>query len=236
MFCKTLSTCSTRISTAMDKIHSRKPLLDQRGLKRAGENRMPDLRKQKIREFIDSLPLYTSHYSRERTPSKFFKPGVTLIRVYDEYKTKLNRNAVSFSFFKKIFYSNFNIKVKILSKDTRNVCDKLRIELKNAERGEQDVNSIKEKHSAHLDQAKRARCQMKTDMDLAKQQEDLQCLTFDMQKTLPLPSIQTNIIFYKRQIWLYNLGVHSAKKFKATVTPGSRGKPDEAHKKWVLIC
>ncbi|CAF4947233.1 unnamed protein product [Pieris macdunnoughi] len=29
-----------------------------------------------------------------------------------------------------------------------------------------------------------------------------------MEKTLPLPRIPTNVVFYKRQLWLYNCGVN----------------------------
>lgn len=36
-------------------------------------------------------------------------------------------------------------------------------------------------------------------------------LCFDMEKALPLPRIPTNV---KRQLWLYNLGVHTVKKNK----------------------
>ncbi|CAG4943566.1 unnamed protein product [Parnassius apollo] len=32
-----------------------------------------------------------------------------------------------------------------------------------------------------------------------------------MEKTLPLPRIPTNIVFHKRQLWLYNCDMHSGK-------------------------
>lgn len=52
---------------------------------------------------------------------------------------------------------------------------------------------------------------MKEDLKRANTDEELEVLTFDMEKTLPLPRIPTNIVFYKRQLWLYNLGIHSGK-------------------------
>jgi hypothetical protein len=55
---------------------------------------------------------------------------------------------------------------------------------------------------------------MKNDMQLAIANDWFECLTFDLEKTLHLPRLQTEILFYKRQIWLYNLGVHSAKSKK----------------------
>lgn len=33
-------------------------------------------------------------------------------------------------------------------------------------------------------------------------------ITFNLQKTLPLPNIPTSVAFYLRQLWFYSLGVH----------------------------
>ncbi|KAL4713410.1 hypothetical protein ACJJTC_010395 [Scirpophaga incertulas] len=140
----------------MQKLNSRKPLLDQRGVKQAGKNVMPN------------EPVLNS-----------------------------------------FFYENFNIRPKILSKDTCNICDELRVQLINANRRGQNVSDIQEKKRMHLSQAETARSQMKADINLSKTSEDIECITFDMEKTLPLPRLQTNLIFYKRQLWFYNLGVHS---------------------------
>lgn len=50
---------------------------------------------------------------------------------------------------------------------------------------------------------------MKSDCKDAINDPELECLTFDMQKTLQLPKITTGVAYYKRQLNLYNLGIHS---------------------------
>lgn len=51
---------------------------------------------------------------------------------------------------------------------------------------------------------------MKRDFEQAQNSPSVECLTFDLEKTLPLPRIPTNIALYKRQLWFYNSGIHSA--------------------------
>lgn len=51
-------------------------------------------------------------------------------------------------------------------------------------------------------------------MKNAEKDPDLETICFDLEKTLPLPRIPTNIVYYKRQLCIYNLGIHSGKDNK----------------------
>ena len=35
-----------------------------------------------------------------------------------------------------------------------------------------------------------------------------QMLTFDLEQPLAIPLLTTNVVFYKRQLWTYHLGIH----------------------------
>jgi len=50
------------------------------------------------------------------------------------------------------------------------------------------------------------------DRQLAVEDQRVTYITFDMQKTLPLPKLSTSIAFHLRQIWLSNVGIHLVQK------------------------
>lgn len=128
--------------------------------------------------------------------------------MYAAYKDEENE-PVSFSTYKRYFY-NFNLKFKSLKKDTCNTCDSFKVQINN-EVNVTKKQDLKLKHTEHLSLAENAQAILKADLEKAKESEHFQCLTYDMQKTLPLPRLPTNIIFYKRQLWLYNTGIFSGK-------------------------
>ena len=56
---------------------------------------------------------------------------------------------------------------------------------------------------------------MKEDVALAKLDPTVLVISFNLQQTLPSPSLSTNVVFYKRQLWTYNLGIHDGKSGQA---------------------
>ena len=63
----------------------------------------------------------------------------------------------------------------------------------------------------HKAKAERAYQQLKEDTALSHSRSDLELLTFDLEQSLPTPVLTTNVAFYKRQLWTYNVGIHNGK-------------------------
>ncbi|CAH2011844.1 unnamed protein product [Acanthoscelides obtectus] len=102
-----------------------------------------------------------------------------------------NENIVPVSTFtyRQIFVNDFNFGFGSPKTDTCAVCD---------------VGSNEE----HVAKYKKAFDVQKSNRENAKANEKIIYLTFDLQKTLPLPKISTSKAFYVRQVWLYNLGIY----------------------------
>lgn len=57
----------------------------------------------------------------------------------------------------------------------------------------------------HLKAAQLARDSLNTEVS----SDEHYICTFDLQKALPFPKLSTSVAYYKRNMYVYNLGVHS---------------------------
>lgn len=216
MFLNTFQITTQKVTIALKKLRSSEPIMDGRGVSTGGKNKLSDEMYNFIVETISKLPKYESHYRREKNnDTLYLQPGMTLTKIYDIYQQEYTKTygegqkCASFESVKKIFYTKFNLKCKSLKKDTCNKCDMLAVKIQNARTLEEKEQARTEK-TRHLEKAENLRKQMNSDFEDARNMSTIECLTFDLEKTLPLPRIPTNVAFYKRQLWLYNSGIHSA--------------------------
>ncbi|XP_050509244.1 uncharacterized protein LOC126886381 [Diabrotica virgifera virgifera] len=120
-----------------------------------------------------------------------------------------NNPKVSFQSYQNIFYMHFNLKRKPPIKDTCNSCDMYSAKIKNTQ-DENEKKTLNELHDNHLKKAEDARNQMQIHFKEATTNPTLETLSYNMEKVLGLPKLSTNIVYYKRQLGIYNEGIHSA--------------------------
>lgn len=130
---------------------------------------------------------------------------MNLAKMYQLYKIKF-QNPVSQSFYKRVFYEDFNLRFRAPKKDTCKKCDSFAAKMTSANSTERQ--RLEERHNAHLEEAEQLQKMMKKDIENSKNDPDLETLTYDMQKTLSIPRLPTNIVYYLRQFNFYNLGIH----------------------------
>lgn len=203
---KTLQISDKRLYKAIYKFLNCDTLEDLRGQLSGGRNAFPESKRQEVREHIASFPKYVSHYTRGKTESKYLSSNLYLAKLYRIYKEKTD-DPVSESYFNDVFYNDFNLRFKPPKKDTCHKCDHFNMKIKSTTGAEREI--YQECHRIHLECADALRSQMSRDLEAAKLDELLEVLTFDMQKILMLPNITTSIIYYLRQLNLYNFGIHT---------------------------
>lgn len=210
--CKSIFMHTLRVSSCViDKALKKKgsAIADGRG-RGGGHNKLPSAKIEEVIQHISKFPRYKSHYCRSSTAAEYLHPETTLSVMYNVY-CKENDKPVSLAMYKKVFLNKFHLKRKPLKKDTCNVCDRMVIQKNNASTAELQ-QAAEEKHNKHLEMAEYARQLMNKQFKDAKNDvsKEMECICFDLEKTLPLPRIPTNVVFYKRQLWFYNFGIHDS--------------------------
>ena len=147
-----------------------------------------------LRNFIAKIPKYKSHY-KDQAEERYLAPGIKKVNVYEMWKenseTKFQnpkRQFPTYEWFLGFWKREFKLKVHSPSRDCCSTCDELK------RSGKEDELKV------HHKNAKTARNLFKEDA------QKPYTVSFDMEKTQPLPHIETNKVFYLRQLWLYNEG------------------------------
>ncbi len=135
---KTLQISPGRLTVALRKLGS-DSFGDDRGKAIGGWNKLPSAKREEVRGHILSFPKYVSHYARNQTESKFLNSTLNLAIMYRLYKKKF-KNPVSQSFYKRVFYVDFNLRFKVPKKDTCKKCDHYLVKAKTAEGMDRTVN------------------------------------------------------------------------------------------------
>ncbi|CAG9825650.1 unnamed protein product [Phaedon cochleariae] len=197
----------TNVLKKKESAHSGITQEDGRG-KGTPHNKIPDEVLNLVKEHVSSLPSYESHYCRKQTENKFLSSYYTLTRIYQEYKEWIpdSMTPVSRTIYEKVFHS-MKIKIKNPKKDSCAKCDKINMQIKNMS----DIDmkqTLQNDLNNHQSDAEYAYDSKRIDIQKASHDKTQSVLTFDLQQCLPTPDIQTSVVFYKRQLWTFNLTLH----------------------------
>jgi len=155
--------------------------------------------RQNVVEHISMFPAEESHYSRHSNANRKYLSSelniAKMYRLYGVWCDERGKKKVSGRLYRDIFTTEFNLGFGVPRSDTCSICDK----------GSEDVVQ-------HKLQADEAFAAMNKDRKYASHNDGFLYLTFDLQKTLPLPKLSTSVSFYLRQLWLYDLGIHVLSK------------------------
>ncbi|XP_074629046.1 uncharacterized protein LOC141886699 [Acropora palmata] len=126
--------------------------------------------------------------------------------------------------YRHIFNSEFNLGFGLPRSDTCAKCDALHLALQSS--GGDDKTRIQRKLKEHQEGADLGYQSKRDDKNAAiqswsgktrtsgsssvpnKSKDAVDMITFDFQQNLPTPNLHHNDMFYARQMWTYNFGIH----------------------------
>lgn len=199
---------SSRVNNAMNSIIHNPSAREQRGKKQSW-NKTDANDKQIVIDFIDKFPRYRSHYGRSSSDKYYLSPNLNIMKMYREYKLVCEFRqtpVLSEHIFREVFNKEFNLSFKRPRIDTCKLCDEFNAKLTLNRLSCEQRQIETQNKSAHDEEVEKTKSQFLKDVeDAAKSEGTIQCLTFDLQKTLETPSLATSEFYYKRKLWTYNL-------------------------------
>lgn len=115
---------------------------------------------------------------------------------------------VNEAMYRRTYNNNFNLHFHSLSSDTCAKCDNFKLKIHALQENEQEKSQLTVEHEVHLRKAEAARNSLKKYTDKSKQDDTYYVMTFDLEKALPFPVLTTSVAYYKRNMYVYNLGCH----------------------------
>lgn len=207
-YLKCLQITSTRIFNAL-KSETKNPSAAENRGKCPPSNKTKDVDKVAVRQFIDCIPKYESHYGRSSTEKKYLHHHLNMSKLYNEYKDNQqmkNQSHVSQYIFREIFNTEYNLSFKRRHTDTCKTCDEFEASLKSSIVPQQAKDQFQLDKKSHLDLVSKTNANFIADVKAAEESDgQTLVLTFDLQKALETPLLTTSVAFYKRQLWTYNL-------------------------------
>lgn len=210
-FTQCLQVSKYRIGSALKTLNENPGAQDRRGTS-APINKTDERELSEVRNFKTSIPSYESHYGRSSTQKKFLKPGLNIIKLYREYESAMTfqqKKIVSEYIFRRVFNTEYNKSFKRRHSDSCQTCDRINCQAKSRSISNEDLRQIEIEKDAHIMLVEKTRTILHNDILMGKaDMKKTIVLTFDLQKTLETPSLSTNVAYYKRQLWTYNLCIY----------------------------
>lgn len=211
-FCDTFGITLKRVSVLCNKtLLGDLSVSDKRGGKRPQRNQAW---KEKIVEFIASIPSRKSHYGRERHPNKrYLSSDLNVTKLYTAFLEKhelavLDKPPVSRQWFNEIFKKEFCLVFAPPRVDTCSTCDGYNISISTS-KNPNDRRMEELKRDIHHRKAKAAQTLMaKTVKDSQEPNSDTCVISYDLQQQSYIPTLTHTQMYYSTQYTCINLGIH----------------------------
>ncbi|CAF4946988.1 unnamed protein product [Pieris macdunnoughi] len=211
-FLNTLAISETVVRNAIKKSTHGFVQEDRRG-RHPPPNKTAEAIKESIRNHIDMIPKYESHYSRNRTKRLYLGSHLNIEKLYALYvefcaeKNIPKENVAKAWLYRHIFKNEYNLGFNPPANDTCDDCDGFVIKTKNTT-DVIDKNAIKAEHDKHL-QESHLRYSLKgfDKVDAIESHGSKKMLTVDLQKCLPTPYLTNSQSFYLRKLWTFNFTI-----------------------------
>lgn len=176
-------------------------------MERRGGSRQTEQQRETIESivaFLKRQKVVGSHYSAAKTSRQYLSHELNLAKLYRMWVAErqvANLPVSKNTTFKDVFYERFNLGFGTPKSDVCSTCKTLTGKCK--EGPEEDRKEEEVRLKLHELRWKK----FYQILNASRCDHNTLVIVFDLQQTMPIPKTNVSDAFYKRQIWLYNLGI-----------------------------
>lgn len=197
-----------RVVNAVSSIRKNPLAIDQRGSGR--KNQIDILDVKHLKEFIGELVTYESSRNNLESINKYLHPRITLRRMYQLYQelcVQANRTMLSESAFRKVFSSDFKLKLVNFAKPKCEICKPKKKEPGHFVQSTSYFEKQEQNTKQHDDLLRKVQNDLFKTVDTAKElSEKIEVYTFELLNAIDLPYLETSQqgdIYFKKQLWCF---------------------------------
>nr|CAI5866523.1 unnamed protein product [Callosobruchus analis] len=174
------------------------PKRDGRGKHHNRPSKTPTEGVQSVHDHIQAIPKYVSHYSRKSVSNHDLNISTLYKDYYVEWCKQRGTVPVKEDRYRRIFCSDYNIGFKLPKSDTCHTCDFLNNQIEANKGNMKECSILRTQLEVHQTRALAMQECMKNEVENAKNSSK-DIISFDLQQTLPTPSLTVGSAFYLRK-------------------------------------
>lgn len=169
---------------------------------------VPAETQKSLTEFIDALPVVSSHYCRASSSKKYlpseYESEANVYRIYCKLQRSKNIEPVSKSTFTKTFKNDYNIGIHAPKKDKCSSCEKF----KNVS---EKTDELQSQHDQHIQEKELCLKTFSDEQQASKTvNSKVVVASMDLQKILSTPHGDSMMLYYTRKYAVYNLTIYDS--------------------------
>lgn len=194
---------------------------DFRGTHKNRPHKMNEDAIKAVHEHINSFQSRNSHYSLKKSDRIYVDDSLNIRKMFDLYIEKYPDFAISYESYRTIFNNDFNIGFGYPRSDTCSTCDKLAAEKKSLKmmlaektdaeeenRLHKEIDALEIKHQVHLRKQQTFYERKRKAKENSMKCSTKEAITMDYSRNFPCPNIETNDVYYKRQLSVFIFNIH----------------------------
>lgn len=183
---------------------------DKRGKHSALHRKLADSTTSLIYNHISSFKGRKSHYSLHDSKKLYLPEDLNIKKMFTLFKEQHPNVHVSYETYRCMFNTKFNISFGYPRSDTCAMCDEFSAKIKSLspDKDKEEIKKLTTLNVLHKKKAEKFYVRKRKARLAARNDKKIEAICMDFAKNISIPNLNTNDVYYKRQLSMYSFNIH----------------------------